>query len=74
MELPKNLLDCSKLQIARDIPKELSFYKSSYTHLVRQNHLYKKTLMVTGVGIGMCIIYIIVNHYVLQKKKKTTQE
>ena len=70
MTLPKNLLDCSELQIARDIPTELSFYKHQCIQLTNQNQLFKNALMVTGSGICLYIVYHMIKNYGKKKNQK----
>lgn len=72
MELPKNIVDCSVLEIARDIPKELSFYKEGYCKALKENHIYKKALIIalTGICLYVCIKMIDYANQRNQEKKK----
>ncbi|WP_198403841.1 hypothetical protein [Aquimarina aggregata] len=71
MNLHPNILDCSELQIARDIPEELSFYQEQYNELTHQNRIYKKALVLTAYGICLFIMYKTIHHYA--NKKKNTE-
>lgn len=72
MKLPENILDCSALEIARDIPKELTFYKNHCKKLVHHNQLYKNILIGTTASICLYIIYKTITHYA--KKKENNSE
>ncbi len=74
MKLPENLLDCSELQIARDIPKELALYQNVCNRLTQQNRWYKNALIITSSGMCLYLIYKIMNHYATQKNQKRTQK
>jgi hypothetical protein len=73
MNLHPNILDCSELQIAQDIPKELSFYQQQYNNLTRQNRVYKKTLIITTSGICLYLIYKMINHYAKKKNQEASK-
>lgn len=63
MQLPENMIACTSLEIAKDIPKELTFFKNQYYHLKKMNGHYQKALIAVGTGIGLYIILKTINYY-----------
>lgn len=63
MQLPENMIACTSLEIAKDIPKELTFLKKQYSHLKKMNGHYQKALIAVGTGIGLYIIFKTINYY-----------
>ena len=50
------LIECAELGFVRDIPAELLKLEKQNADLLKINHLLKKVLIVTTVGIGILII------------------
>lgn len=74
MPLNPNILDCSELQIVRDIPEELSFYQKQCNTLTHQNHIYKKALLITTSGICLYLIYKTIHHYAKKRNQKISSK
>lgn len=63
MQLPDNIVECTSLEIVRNIPKELTFFKNQCHSLKRSNQHYQKALIGIGVGVGLYILLKTIDHY-----------
>lgn len=65
------VIECSDLEPARDIPEELTQLCNENTSLHRSNELLKAALVLLGAGIAVYVIYEIIQ---LIKRKNDEEE
>ncbi|WP_103866722.1 hypothetical protein [Aquimarina sp. I32.4] len=65
----QKFINCFELDLAQDIPKELSYYQNHCNTLIGRNQLYKNVLIAVTSGICMYMMYKTINHYTKKKKR-----
>ncbi len=67
----KNIIDCYKLDIVKDIPQELTVITRHRNQLIFKNQKLKKIIWVLSTGVGCLIVYQLLKSYGNKKNKKT---
>ncbi len=65
-------IDCYKLDLIKDIPKELELTIDQRDHLFTKNQKLKKVIWALGISLGCLLVFNIIKSY--GKKQKTPQK
>ncbi|GAA3522318.1 hypothetical protein GCM10022393_41070 [Aquimarina addita] len=70
--MTSEFINCFELDIAKDIPAELTFYKNQYQTLTHHNHIYKQVLIGATTVLCLYVLYKTLERYENKKKNKET--
>ncbi len=68
----QHIIDCYKLDLIKDIPKELQYTTAQRDSLFSENQKLKNIIWALGISCGCLIIYNIIKNY--GKKQRHPQE